>query len=45
MAALFSPVNRYYIWRKLWLKLAIAEKELGITGIAVDAIQEMEEHL
>ncbi|CAJ0830995.1 18997_t:CDS:10 [Entrophospora sp. SA101] len=30
---------------KLWLKLAIAEKELGITGIAVDAIQEMEEHL
>ncbi|CAJ0833180.1 10964_t:CDS:2 [Entrophospora sp. SA101] len=45
MAALFSPANRCYIWRKLWLKLAIAEKELGIPGITEDAIQEMEEHL
>ncbi|CAJ0826893.1 2427_t:CDS:2 [Entrophospora sp. SA101] len=27
---LFSPANHYYIWRKLWLKLAIAEKELAL---------------
>ena len=39
MAALFSPANCYYTWRKPWLKLAIAEKELDIPGIT---IQEME---
>ena len=45
MAALFSPANRYYTWRKLWLKLAIAEKELDVPGITEEAIQEMEDHL
>ncbi|CAJ0645559.1 12465_t:CDS:2, partial [Entrophospora sp. SA101] len=30
MMVLFSPANHYYIWRKLWLKLAIAEKELAL---------------
>ncbi|CAG8440587.1 4837_t:CDS:2 [Dentiscutata heterogama] len=45
MAALFSPANRFYIWRQLWLNLAKAEKELGIKGITDEAIEEMEAHL
>ncbi|CAG8499816.1 13808_t:CDS:2 [Funneliformis mosseae] len=45
MAALFSPATRYYTWRKLWLNLAIAEKELGLVGITDEAIKEMEAHL
>ncbi|CAG8750447.1 22301_t:CDS:2, partial [Dentiscutata erythropus] len=45
MAALFSPANRFYIWRQLWLNLAKAEKELGIKGVTDEAIEEMEAHL
>ncbi|KAF0451694.1 Adenylosuccinate lyase [Gigaspora margarita] len=45
MAALFSPANRYYTWRQLWLNLAKAEKELGVKGITDEAIEEMETHL
>jgi adenylosuccinate lyase len=35
---------RFYTWRKLWLNLAIAEKELGLP-ISDAAIQEMKDHL
>ncbi len=45
MVALFSPATRFYTWRKLWLNLAIAEKELGLAGITDEAIEEMEAHL
>ena len=44
MAALFSPDVRYGLWRRLWLSLAKAEKELGI-DIPEHAIKEMKEHL
>ncbi|CAG8629531.1 4242_t:CDS:2, partial [Ambispora leptoticha] len=44
MSKLFSAATRFYTWRKLWLNLAIAEKELGL-GITEEAIQEMKEHL
>ena len=30
MLSLFSPDTRYVTWRKLWLALATAEKELGL---------------
>ncbi|KIJ41958.1 hypothetical protein M422DRAFT_171724 [Sphaerobolus stellatus SS14] len=44
MAHLFSPAMRFHTWRKLWLNLAIAEKELGLP-ISDEAIKEMKENL
>lgn len=36
--------NRHHTWRKLWLNLAIAEKELGLP-IPSEAIEQMENNL
>lgn len=36
--------TRFGTWRKLWLNLAIAEKELGLP-ISDKAIEQMKEHL
>ncbi|OSD03798.1 adenylosuccinate lyase [Trametes coccinea BRFM310] len=44
MAHLFSPANRFHTWRKLWLNLAIAEKELGLP-ISDEAIEQMKANL
>ena len=44
MAELFSPATRFGTWRKLWLWLAKAEKQLGLP-ISDDAIAQMEAHL
>ncbi|KAF8637105.1 hypothetical protein AX17_003009 [Amanita inopinata Kibby_2008] len=44
MSHLFSPVNRFYTWRVLWLNLAIAEKELGLP-ISNEAIEQMKNNL
>lgn len=43
-SSLFSPKNKYKIWRKLWLALAEAEMELGLP-IQKSQIKEMEKHL
>ena len=40
MQYLFSNGNRYTTWRRLWLALASAEKELGL-DIADDALEQM----
>ncbi|CCH58621.1 hypothetical protein TBLA_0A08320 [Henningerozyma blattae CBS 6284] len=45
MSAIFSQRNRFSTWRKLWLNLAIAEKELGLDVITDEAIQQMKAHL
>ncbi|KAK8849659.1 adenylosuccinate lyase [Kwoniella newhampshirensis] len=44
MSKLFSNGTRFGTWRKLWLNLAIAEKELGL-DISDDAIEQMRAHL
>lgn len=44
MAHLFSPANRFFTWRKLWLNLAIAEKQLGLP-ISDEAIEQMKANL
>lgn len=31
MSGLFSPKTKYSIWRRLWVALAVAEKELGLS--------------
>lgn len=45
MSQLFSQRSRHSTWRKLWLYLAEAEKELGIENITDEALQQMREHL
>lgn len=44
MLELWSPRTRYGLWRRLWLALAEAEKELGV-AIPDQAITQMREHL
>ncbi|HVF38693.1 MAG TPA: adenylosuccinate lyase [Gemmatimonadaceae bacterium] len=44
MLELWSPKTRYGLWRRLWLALAEAERELG-TDIPLDAIEQMRGHL
>ncbi|KAH6656448.1 adenylosuccinate lyase [Truncatella angustata] len=45
MKKLFSQRSRHSTWRKLWLYLAEAEKDLGIDTITDDALTQMREHL
>ena len=41
---MISMQNRFHTWRKLWLNLAIAEKELGLP-ISDEAIEQMKANL
>lgn len=42
MSAIFSPHSRYVTWRKLWIALAKAQKQLGL-AISQEQIEEMQE--
>ena len=42
MLKLFSPQHKFGLWRRLWLELARAQRELGLTRISEDAIRQME---
>ncbi|KAI8053265.1 adenylosuccinate lyase [Syncephalis plumigaleata] len=45
MAYNFSDNKKFSTWRKLWLNLAIAEKELGLDQITDEALEEMRANL
>ena len=45
MLRLFSPRHKIGLWRRLWLELARAERELGVTRISEPAIAQMEDKL
>lgn len=45
MSKIFSLRNRFSTWRKLWLNLAIAEKQVGLSVITDEAIEQMKKHL
>lgn len=45
MSKIFSLRNRFSTWRKLWLNLAIAEKQVGLDIISDSAIEQMKKHL
>lgn len=45
MLRLFSPQYKFGLWRRLWLELARAERELGVTRISEQALSEMGRHL
>ena len=42
MLRLFSPAHKFGLWRRLWLELARAERELGIDRISDEALRQME---
>ncbi|MDO8500333.1 MAG: adenylosuccinate lyase [Gemmatimonadaceae bacterium] len=44
MLELWSARTRYGLWRRLWLTLAEAERELGV-DIPAEAIEQMRQHL
>jgi adenylosuccinate lyase len=41
MLRLFSPQHKFGLWRRLWVELARADRELGITRISEQAIAQM----
>lgn len=45
MKDIFTPRQRVSTWRKLWLWLAEAEKELGVTQITDQAIEAIRSNL
>ena len=45
MSKIFSLRNRFSTWRKLWLNLAIAEQQVGLSIISDEAIEQMKQHL
>ncbi|MDR0530582.1 MAG: adenylosuccinate lyase [Oscillospiraceae bacterium] len=44
MQYLFSPDFKFRTWRKLWIALAEAERELGLAAIDQEQIEEMRAH-
>jgi adenylosuccinate lyase len=45
MLRLFSPRHKFGLWRRLWLELARAEKDLGLDRISDEALRQMEAHV
>src|SRR5438105_8321297 len=45
MLRLFSPQHKFGLWRRLWLELARAERDLGVSRITDAALAEMGAHL
>src|SRR6476620_9050375 len=45
MLWLFSPQHKHVLWRRLWLELARAERELGLSRITDAALRDLEAHL
>jgi adenylosuccinate lyase len=45
MLHLFSPRYKFGLWRRLWLELARAQRELGLSRITSQALEQMEKAL
>ncbi len=45
MLHLFSPAKKFGLWRRLWLELARAERDLGVSRITAAALEQMAAHL
>lgn len=45
MLALFSPQHKFSLWRRLWLELARAQRQLGVHRISQQALEQMQQHL
>ena len=44
MQYIFSPEKKFKTWRRLWIALAETEKELGLTQITDEMIEELKAH-
>jgi adenylosuccinate lyase len=42
MLRLFSARHKFVLWRRLWLELARAQRELGLTRISDEALRQLE---
>ncbi|HEX5180613.1 MAG TPA: adenylosuccinate lyase [Gemmatimonadaceae bacterium] len=45
MLTLWSPQERHALWRRLWLALAEAQQELGVTAVTDEGLAQMRAHL
>ena len=45
MQYIFSDDNKFRTWRRLWVALARAEMEQGLTNITPEMVAELEEHV
>src|SRR5438128_6364234 len=45
MLKLFSAQHKFGLWRRLWLELARAERELGLSRISEEALAQLAAHL
>ncbi len=45
MVALWSPQRRHALWRRLWLALAEAQRELGVAAVTDEGLAQMRAHL
>lgn len=45
MLRLFSPQHKFSLWRRLWLELARAQRDLGLDRISEEALRQMEAKL
>jgi adenylosuccinate lyase len=45
MLRLFSPQQKFGLWRRLWLELARCQRELGLDRITPEALSQMEARL
>src|SRR5688572_25496820 len=45
MLRIFSPAHKFGLWRRLWLELARAQRELGLERISPQALEQMEAKL
>lgn len=45
MLKIFSPQYKFSLWRRLWLQLATCQRELGLTRISAQALQQMQQNL
>ena len=45
MLRLFSPRHKFGLWRRLWLELARAQRQLGVSRIGEEALRQMEAKL
>ena len=45
MLTLWSPQERHALWRRLWLALAEAQQELGVSAVTDEGLAQMRAHL
>jgi adenylosuccinate lyase len=45
MLRLFSAQHKFSLWRRLWLELARCQRQLGLTRISPDALDQMQANL